>query len=770
MLWALAAAPARAQDVGIFQLFVNLQPKGDVYVVHPRGDEYWMKTADLEAAGLARAAGETRAFSGVPHVRVDTLPGVVLDVDDRELTISITAKPELLGSQRFDLRGTKPIGITPSLGNSAHVNYRIGYQRSAGQPEAYTWESQWNARLGPWLLRYQDTYASDLPDHRYVRQTTNLIRDWPDTMQRLDIGDATALSGELGTTRMLTGVTFSRIFDMQPSFVSNPTARIVGTVPLPSTAEIYVDGVRVRTQRVNPGSFQFDNLDYYGGLRRTEIVIRDPYGVRQVLARAFYFSDQLLKAGLHDYSYSVGVERENVGVRSNDYSGRAWSAYHRYGWSDTLTIGVRSDGNREAYSAGPVAGVLLGRYGILGAAYSARRNVELDRTGHAGLARYTFESRRWTVRAQVRKADLEYSLAAADPANRALPRRDTLFGIGYNSTRYGSASFDDTRSRFFDGTFRDAKTFGYSLGLNNAVQFFFSASHVKQETGRGWEGFVGLSASFEGARQASVARQKIIGEGYVETAEYSKTVPDGEGYGYRLGLEHARDGTVFEPFGQVNLRHFVVTGNGSFKAAGDPAGSDQAGVSVAGAVVLAGGAAALTRPVPTSFAVVRVGDVDDVRVYRNQQEVGRTDRGTLVVPNLSAYSYNRISVAPEDVPMSYALTEVDKTLVPMLGSGVLAAFDARPIRVYESSVRVRDDQGVRAVENVSVTLKGAERELTVVSGPGGRLYLDGVAPGSYAGTFATAGSICRFALTLPATSEATTRLPPMTAECTPARR
>ena len=764
-LLCLAAGVARAQSVGVFSLSVNRQPKGDIFVRMERA-QHWVKAADLRAAGMAQVSGEVRNFGGEPHVRLSSLHETIVDIDERELVISLTADSDLFRPQAFSLAAMRRLQVTPPPAANARYNYRIGREDSAGQPGASTYESQIGAWSNGWLFQYQDSYQSDLPDHRYVRQTTNLIYDWPERMQRLNIGDLIALSGELGTTRTLGGISFSRVFDTQPGFVSNPTARFVGAVTLPSTAEVFVDGVRVASQRLNPGTFQFDNLDYYGGLRNTEIVIRDPYGGRQVLSRSVYFTDQLLRAGLHDYSYNFGIERENVGTRSSDYSGPAYSLYHRYGWSDALTLGVRSDGDREAYSAGPLAGASIGDYGVLSASFSLRRNTELDRSGQAWAARYSFDSRYWSARAQARWASLNYSVSAADPASLALPHRDTLAGAGYNSEHWGRLSYEVSRSSLHVGTFRNAKTLGYSIDVKAAVQLFASVSRVAQTSGDGWEGFAGASLTLDGGRNASLTRQKILGFGNIDTAESSKSAPEGVGHGYRVALVDTEDGSVFEPFAQLNTRYWIVTGDGSFKASGDPAGSDRFGAALAGGVVFAGGQYALTRPVQGSFAIVKVGEIEGVRVYRNNQEAGRTDsRGVIVVPTVTSYSYNAISIDPQDVPMDYEITALEQVVVPPLGSGVLAGFPLRPIRAYEGRLRARLPQGEVAVEHVTVMYWRGDHINTLTTGYGGEFYLDGVEPGEYGARFTLPGHSCEFRLLVPQSASALTRLDAITAAC-----
>ncbi len=760
------AGGALAQDVGVFQLFVNLQPKGDVFVRQEAVGDYWIKVADLRAAGIAQPSGATKELGGELHLRLSSMPDVLLDIDSAELTISISAKPDALGRQNFNLSTKRQLKVTVPPRANARYNYRIGYEQTQGQPSAHTLEDQFVAWSHGWLFQYRDSYASDLPDHNYIRQSTNLVYDWTERMQRLNIGDVTALSGELGATRTLGGVGFSRVFDTQPGFVSNPTASFIGTVGLPSTAEIYVDGVRVGSQRLNPGTYQFNNLDYYGGLRNTEIVIRDPYGGRQVLSRTVYFTDQLLKRGLQDYSYNVGVERHNVGTASNDYSGRTYSLYHRYGVDDSLTLGVRSDGNSEAYSWGPAAGLRAGSYGVLSGGFSARRNTALGERGKAWVARHSFESRRWSTRAQLRWQDRGYGVSADDPTSLSLPHQDTLLGAGYTTLAWGRISFDMTRSSAYDGTYRNANTFGYSVRAKGSIQLFASVSRVAQSSGNGWEGFVGGSISWEGRHSANLTRQAIIGAGHIDTLEASKSAPEGEGNGYRLSLVRNEEGSVFEPFGQLNTRYWILTADGSVKADGEPSNPDRFGVSAAGAVVFAGGQAAMTRPVQSSFAVVKVGELEGVRVYRNNQEVGRTDAdGVLVVPNVTSYAYNSLSIEQQDIPLGYGIPSLEETVVPPLGSGVLARFDVRAIHAYEGKLRALLPEGDVAVEHVVVELKKGDRALTFTTGYGGDFYLDDVEPGDYDASFATPTGACGFKLRLPSNKAILTKLNTITARC-----
>ena len=83
-----------------------------------------------------------------------------------------------------------------------------------------------------------------------------MTRDWRDTLQRLVLGDLSASSGDLGSGVNLGGVGFSKVYQIDPYFLRYPLATVSGMVSLPSTAEVYLGGTRIRTEKLSPGSFQ----------------------------------------------------------------------------------------------------------------------------------------------------------------------------------------------------------------------------------------------------------------------------------------------------------------------------------------------------------------------------------------------------------------------------------------------------------------------------------------------------------------------------------
>jgi outer membrane usher protein len=104
-------------------------------------------------------------------------------------------------------------------------------------------------------------------------------------------------------------------------------------------------------------------------------------------------------------------------------------------------------------------------------------------------------------------------------------------------------------------------------------------------------------------------------------------------------------------------------------------------IGVSGAIVAAGGHVFATRTIDDAFAVIRVGDVPGVRVYASNQFIGRTNRrGEAVVPNLVSYYGNRLSIASEDLPITYAVSAQEYAIAPALRGGAFVRFDASSVR------------------------------------------------------------------------------------------
>ncbi len=92
-------------------------------------------------------------------------------------------------------------------------------------------------------------------------------------------------------------------------------------------------------------------------------MITDALGRQETVTVPYYTSAQLLKPGLHDYSYNIGYQREAFGQKSAEYGDAAFLGFHRYGISDSLTAGVRAEADADVMNGGISTTFLLGTFG-----------------------------------------------------------------------------------------------------------------------------------------------------------------------------------------------------------------------------------------------------------------------------------------------------------------------------------------------------------------------------------------------------------------------
>ncbi|KAF1055650.1 MAG: hypothetical protein GAK43_00445 [Stenotrophomonas maltophilia] len=186
-----------------------------------------------------------------------------------------------------------------------------------------------------------------------VRLDTRWSLDFPERALTLEIGDF--YSGFVDWTRpvRMGGVQIGRNYGLQPYRVLTPAPSFLGQAVVPSTVELYVDGLRQYSGQVPVGPFQLGAQPGISGSGSAQVVVTDAFGRMRTLDFSFYGTQQLLAKGISDWSLGVGRLRENFGERSFDYDGRTvGNASWRGGISDRFTGEVHAEGGGELAQAG----------------------------------------------------------------------------------------------------------------------------------------------------------------------------------------------------------------------------------------------------------------------------------------------------------------------------------------------------------------------------------------------------------------------------------
>ena len=646
------------------------------------------------------------------------------------------------------------------------MNYQLGRTLTQSGFETYNGTTELGVNLGRFLLLDNRNYTNSTGQSHATRLQTQLIYDRPEELQRWTFGDAAAASGELGGSFNFAGIGVSKLYQINPYFVKQPLAGFSGAVALPSTVEIYANGARVQTQTLAPGNFNLQNLNFRGatGLSNLEYVIRDPFGREQRISSAYFFSDQLLARGLHEYSYNAGVMRRNYGVTNSDYGTAAFSAFHRYGLTDTLTLGVNGDATAEHFNIGPRASLNTVRLGIVTAGLAVSHDNDISsRRGAAGSLNHSYQSGAFSTSLLARRFSEDFSVLT-EGLSTAKPKLQGAASVSYGSSQSGTFSLGySTQTAFGAVGDQHSTTLGYTRTLFGNVSLVANVSRVVQDT-RGYAAFIGLSFFPGNGLSANLSHQKSATGDTLEQLQFAKTVPTGEGLGYRVVTQRSTTaGTVSEsvsPFVQYNATHAILTAEGTDFTNGGAGGSGFYRLSVAGAAAVVGDGVYFSRPVNDSYGVVKVEPpLAGVRVMRNNAAIGTTGAsGAVFIPNLGSYQVNDVAIQPKDVPLDYTVTKAAQKVRPPLRAGVVAAFNVVRVRAITGILKLRRDGTARLLENVDIELTGDKSATRLITIRGGDFYIENLQPGRYTGSLKVDGKSCSLQLTVADTNEIVTDL------------
>ena len=746
---------ARCADTFYVKVSLNGEGKGEFLVRLLDDGDFLVRTADLAAMGLSLPPGPTTEIDGDSHRSLRSLEKMSFAFRENTLTLEVTAHPSMLPMRVVDFRPPRQPKVLYPKDSSGFFNYGVTWTGgNPGNAERLDVTGQLGARRGDFLFLSDAAFEKTRADKRLVRLSTNVTRDRREEMQRLVFGDLAASSGDLGTGVNLGGIGFSKVYRIDPYFLRNPLAGVGGMVFLPSMAEVYLGGARIRTERLPPGQFELKNISSIGGRNDVTVVIRDPFGREQRIVYPFYFAETLLEKGLHEYSYNVGFLRRNFGEESARYGPAAFSAFHNYGVSDRVTLGGRGEGTRDGGNLGPQVAIRVGDAGIatLSLAGSARRD---GRFGAASEATHSFQGGPVSTRILLKGVSRDYAVAAEEgEASTDSVRYEVAAGSGYGTPRLGTFSIDADFLARRAGTDRRTVTASYSRTIGRNVSVLGSFRNVREEETVN-EVTLGLNY-YPGRDLTLAASYREAGGVRNETVQARKNLPAGEGWGYNVSVDRmdstAVSSTAVNPSLQYNARigSYAAEYRGERNDGGG--GNDLVRLSAYGGVAYVGETIGFSRPITDSFGSVNVGSLEGIRVYHNNQEMGRTDgRGKLFLPSLGSYYENQISIADKDVPIEYSLREVLKVVSPPLRSGSRIPFDVKRVQAVTGTLGLRRDGGWKPAEYVEVRLPAEGKGITVPTGKGGEFYVEDLGPGTHAASVEQEGKRCLFELIVPKT-------------------
>ncbi len=739
-----------AQQTLLLEVVVNGRTTGKVAEFVERGGVLLAKREDLAELGLRVPPGVAPVTDGL--YAIASLPHVAVRLDAATQTLYVTASDGALLPRQLHV-ATSPVPGAPlesALG--ATLNYDVSGAETNGR--AYgsgLFDFRIFSPIGVAstdLLTYAGSVVGPGLSPAIRLDSTYVYSDFA-AQRRYWLGDF--ITGGLTWTRpvRLGGAQITRDFTMRPDLVTFPLPSLAGSVSVPSTVDVLVNGAQLLSRQVQPGPFEVPQMPVITGAGQVQLTVTNALGQQVTTTLPFYASPNLLAPGLHTYSLEAGFVRRDWGVVSNDYGDFAASGTYRRGLTDDVTIEAHAEGTRGQFMAG--GGLVANAFNfavvnIGGAASTAQ--------GHAG----------GEVSVGIERMGRVFSFGASgifatsDFRDIAAMNGDPtpLRQITANATAYlgkwgsiGVAWLEVDRPP------------ASSLVSLTGPPAFVPPGGPSPPSGVGLgNGSLPFTPS-ENAKVLTATYSVQLRHAYVYATgfhDFTRGGGDGVSIGLTVPLGRrnsitasANDQTGSPAYGQIQAQQSAVNiGDWGYQAylaggAGDhefaqlqykspwallTAGVDHLGgettfrLDAQGAFSFADNRLFASNTVTDSFAVVDTGGVGKIHVLYENRPDGVTDAsGRLLVPDLRAWDVNRLAIDAADVPVDAQVPYTERQVRPPDRSGVVVKF---PIRRTNGALLVLVDQAGHTLPVGSTATLEATGVAALV-GFDGQTFVEGLA-------------------------------------------
>ena len=680
--------------------------------------------------------------------------GIETDYNPSELSFRVTIPYEMRSPAAISIAGRsapnenarliRPADVSAYVNVRAADDYRSRDGLSADQgrqPSVINLEGATEI-LGT-TLESSATYRESATTP-WQRGDARLIKDFPESRNRLTVGDLNYATTGFQSFRQSGGISISRNTSLQPYQVTSSTAERTFTLDQHSQVDVLVNGRRVRTLDLDPGRYNLRDLPLASGTNDVSIRIVDEVGRTQTINFPFVFDTNLLAPGEQEFSYALGATSRNTpGSKDYDENDPVLSASHVIGVTDSLTVGANIQAIQQ-HQVGGVEARVGTPLGIFRGDLSAS-NSDMAPNDVAARLQY-----RWTEPQTVDSMDRNIlgnvtyrgksflpigSIEASNPtsvdAAMSYGQRiwfDWTGSIGY-SQLFDSGGSPEGRSldlgasrRLTDSLFFDVFARRQERrDISDLSTFMLTLTWIPYQS---HQRVTTQYDSFNEAIRAdwSYTPSETIGnlQANVNTErnrEQDRVRGDVSYVDYRFEAQIRDD----ESFGGESTSPRRTTG-----------------LRFGTALAFADGRFGITRPISDSFAMVvphpsLAGTQLDVNRGAGAPQAEADALGPAILPRLPAYYMQRVVVDVDDLPDGYDLGDQIFNVQPRYRSGTLITVGSGATSFVQGILVDSDGRAIDLRLGSVASLDDSSREAKAFfTGPAGEFELTGLTPGRYA--------------------------------------
>ena len=333
-------------EENIANLWINdLDHHTDVALLK-EGDQYYIECNILAERQITTS--QLKTLSSRPEF-CSVSSGVIQSAfDDSSQSIKLTIPTDSFESDFNNLNGSV---IPEKASFGGFINYDFLYATSNSN-NSYSGLMELGVFKDYWIMKNSMLYQNTPTDERVVRLSSSVDFEFPKHMTRLTIGDTTTTYNPLINSLRFAGLNWGTNYTERPNFVYWNMPSLQGSARVPSTVDLYINGVNIYNQKVSPGDYNLLMGAQIQQAGNAQIVVEDVLGNRSVQSFPIMVTNRLLRSGLNEYSVAAGKLRYNYNLDSSDYRDFFVNTYFRRGMSNSTTLGSNLSYSKDIQNIG----------------------------------------------------------------------------------------------------------------------------------------------------------------------------------------------------------------------------------------------------------------------------------------------------------------------------------------------------------------------------------------------------------------------------------
>ena len=681
--------------------------------------------AELEAIGI-KVPGKG---ADTQQIALNTIPSLNYTTDELAQTIDIKLSDQFRVPKNINLTPAQDMvsaqsdyGLVLNYSGYAAANAKLALNTPSFTGASINLDGRAFSNYGV-FQQTADVGTTTFADFAATRLNTTWIYSNQKRAETYRLGDI--VSGGLNWTRpvRLGGAQAQRNFTLRPDLITSPLTSLQGTAAVPSTLDVYLNGLKSYSQDIPEGPFEVSRLPVISSQGTARVVVTDPSGRQTSSEKPLYNAAMLLSPGFYDYAVDVGLARRSYGTRSFDYGSEPLAmASARYGISSILTGEAHIEAKADMIEGGLGGVFLAGPFGTFSTAVAA--SAYQKNTGGYGYLGWDWQYDNFLVHASSARifgsfTDLAAATALTD--STGLSTSAVSKAVDQITLSYGIPNFDADIGLNLSHVKAANGSETTPLGLNFTKSFAHDISAYVSAyvdlTNRGDYGAtIGFSMPFGKNHDMNVAADTTYDNtGTSAEASAFKQMDNSYGsYGWRVA---ARENQTHDLLAAGSYRARQVVVAGSLQSQNDRVTGK---AIVEGSVVATKSGVFLGNPVADSFAVVDAG-VKDIPVNYENRYVGKTgSSGKMLLTQVRSYRPTRVSIDATTLPLNSDVTETEKTIAPREMGGVTVSFGVKA--QSSAAIVIIKDKGGQFLE-AGTEIRMAGQKEPFIMGYDGQVYV-----------------------------------------------